>query len=86
VGFYRTLFGVFHGFIDRHGKLTTLSAPGAGQRKGDGTYALDINDSGVIVGWYGVGLEAFRGSSWPRASTPPSRRQALAGMDSRALS
>jgi hypothetical protein len=57
VGYYDTKTD--HGFVYRHGQFTPVNVPGASHAQGGGTFAVDINDSGVIVGRYltGNGLE-----------------------------
>ena len=42
----------FHGFVLDGGHYTTLDEPHAGTGVGEGTVAVDVNDSGVIVGHY----------------------------------
>ena len=51
VGSYTDAFGVYHGFRYEHGTFTTIDAPGAGTASGQGTPALSISASGVIVGF-----------------------------------
>jgi hypothetical protein len=57
VGYYDTKTD--HGFVYRHGQFTPVNVPGASRAQGGGTFAVDINDTGVIVGRYltGNGLE-----------------------------
>ena len=50
VGYYGQ--STIHGFVYANQKFTTINAPGAGHGNGDGTYPVDINDSGVVVGRY----------------------------------
>jgi hypothetical protein len=48
VGYYVSRSGVQRGFRDVRGRFTSISVPGAS----GGTVAVDINDSGVVVGYY----------------------------------
>jgi hypothetical protein len=52
VGIYQDAAGTFHGFVDDHGKFTTLDYPGAGTGFNQGTVVDGVNNSGVIVGSY----------------------------------
>jgi len=52
VGYYLTASGAERAFTDRGGHFTPVDAPGAGRRPGQGTIAVDINDSGVVAGYY----------------------------------
>jgi hypothetical protein len=45
---------VWHGFLrDRHGKITTFDAPGAGADPGstEGSYPMSINPDGTVAGF-----------------------------------
>jgi hypothetical protein len=55
VGYYTSAGSAAHGFVDRNGRFTTITAPAAGKRFPDGTFADGINSSGVIVGYYSYG-------------------------------
>jgi len=49
-GSYTTSFGVNHGFLrEPNGNIITFDVPGA---SADGTFAKEINDLGIIVGYY----------------------------------
>src|SRR5579859_851809 len=52
VGYYAGRSGPNHGFVYRHGRFRTIDDPRAGHMAGQGTTAVDINDNGVIVGWF----------------------------------
>jgi len=41
--------GFYHGFLLRHGVLTTIDFPGANE-----TYATGLNDSGTVTGWWNL--------------------------------
>jgi hypothetical protein len=54
-GYYLDATGVYHGFVrSPDGKVTTFDAPGADLTPGDfnGTIASNINQGGVITGYY----------------------------------
>jgi uncharacterized membrane protein len=50
VGYYGS--AEVHGFVLKGTRFTTLDEPQAGHKLGEGTLAVDLNDSGTIVGWY----------------------------------
>ena len=54
VGYYQPSGGVFRAFVDRNGRFTSITAPGAGTRDGR-TVADGINRAGTIVGDYFTG-------------------------------
>ena len=51
----------FHGFVFDGTHYTTIDEPQAGHGIGEGTTAVNINDAGVIVGWYFTPKRAERG-------------------------
>jgi hypothetical protein len=56
VGYYAT--STDHGFVDRNGHFTSINVPGASNAQGEGTFAVDINAAGVIVGRYVTGHDS----------------------------
>jgi hypothetical protein len=48
--------GSMHGFVDRHGHVRVVNAPGAGAGKGEGTAVLGISDNAKY--WCGVAVFA----------------------------
>ena len=52
VGVYTDAKGVSHGFIDRRGVFTTVTAPHAGTASGQGTSVNGLNNRGVLDGTY----------------------------------
>ncbi len=52
LGDYQDAAGTYHGFVDNHGKFTTLDYPGAGTGFNQGTVVDGVNNLGVIVGSY----------------------------------
>jgi hypothetical protein len=57
---------VYHGFVNSaSGTITTFDAPGAGTSENDvyvqGTFALSINDDGVITGYYVDASDGYHG-------------------------
>ena len=53
VGSFETTYGgVEHGFLYQNGTFTTLDDPDAGTQDGQGTVAVDINNSGVDRRYY----------------------------------
>src|SRR5258707_12243182 len=61
VGYYENRSGVMHGFVYQKDRFTTINAPGAGRRSGEGTSAIDINKAGVIVGLYITSKDVVHG-------------------------
>jgi hypothetical protein len=51
----------FHGFVFDGTHYATIDEPQAGHGIGQGTVAVDINDTGVIVGYYFTSKRAERG-------------------------
>src|SRR5207302_8741910 len=51
VGYYIDSSGAAHGFVDGHGRFTTINAPGAGPGSGQGTFVANMNNLGVIAGF-----------------------------------
>jgi hypothetical protein len=51
----------FHGFVLKGTRFTTIEEPQAGHETGDGTVAVDLNDSDTIVGFYFTSKNAERG-------------------------
>jgi hypothetical protein len=56
VGYYAT--NTDHGFVYRNGRFTSINVPGASGAQGEGTFAVDINAAGVIVGRYLTGSDS----------------------------
>lgn len=53
VGVFQDSSGVFHGWVrSPGGSMTQLDDPSAFEEPGFGTFAIGINDNGVIVGFY----------------------------------
>jgi hypothetical protein len=53
-GYYQDGAQAFHGFLrDANGELTIIDDPDANISAGSGTYALALNDDGVVAGYYG---------------------------------
>jgi hypothetical protein len=53
-GFYQDASQAYHGFLrDASGNFTVIDDPDANTSAGDGTFALAINDNGVVAGYYG---------------------------------
>jgi hypothetical protein len=51
-GVYVDSRGLFHSFIHRGGKFTTIDDPHASTAPGAGTFAATINDLGAVTGFY----------------------------------
>jgi uncharacterized membrane protein len=49
VGIFTGDDGFYHGFLLRHGVLTTIDFPGANE-----TWATGLNDSGTVAGWWNL--------------------------------
>lgn len=65
-GYYFDASGVDHGFVrSADGTITSFDAPGAGTtggtRTAEGTFALSINDDGVIIGYYVDARDGYHG-------------------------
>jgi hypothetical protein len=65
-GYYFDASGVYHGFVrSASGTMTSFDAPGAGTTENtgvaQGTFALSINDDGVIVGYYVDASDGYHG-------------------------
>jgi hypothetical protein len=61
VGCYQPQTGPVLGFIDRHGKISTVSDPAAGPRSSTLACLLGANGRGVMVGYYQAASGQLRG-------------------------
>ena len=81
VGFYTDSSGNLHGFRDDSGSVTSIDYPGAVF-----TEAIDINDSGLVAGWYGDTTTdhgfTYNGSKFTKIDYPGSIGTAAYGINS----
>lgn len=81
VGFYTDSSGNLHGFRDDSGNVTSIDYPGAVF-----TEAIDINDSGLVAGWFGDPTTAhgftYNGSKFTKIDYPGSTATAAYGINS----